>query len=520
MSASKTAYAADFADARLAERVAAEVLAGRFRWAAGLGWLRWDGTRWAEGSEVEITEEVRAWAIREFDAVAQEVRTGQADAEAVKKHLVLLTRSKVRAVVDFAKGIPGVRTDAASFDSDPYALNTPNGVVDLRCGYVTPHHPAQLHTKVTRGCYLPGFTHPDWDQALTALPPAEQWHMQARFGQAVTGHPTPDGVMPLLQGSGENGKSLFSTDGVLVALGDYAHVAPEKLLTSAAKEGDHSTEKAFLRGRRLLMAEEMTEGHALNVTTLKRVQDVGQITARFVYRDNITFPATHSLFTTSNYLPVVNETDHGTWRRLELVRFPYTFVKPGQPLERPDQRAGDPQLKGRIKAGTDKQHDAIVTWVVDGAVRYYRDGAACLAPTPRIETDTRQWRSTADRVLGYWDERLIVDHDSCVLADELLDDFNAWLAENGHRSWARETFIPRFAEHSETRRAAVEPARPRATSVASTTGVASTERSVPGLWRRAAPGLPLRPLPARPYVWRGVRWRTEADSLLREPTAC
>ena len=57
------------------------------------------------------------------------------------------------------------------------------------------------------------------------------------------------------------------------------------------------------------------------------------ITARYIRQDNITFRASHSLFTTTNYVPVVSETDHGTWRRLALLRFPYTFRKPGEELQ-------------------------------------------------------------------------------------------------------------------------------------------------------------------------------------------
>ena len=37
-------------------------------------------------------------------------------------------------------------------------------------------------------------------------------------------------------------------------------------------------------------------------------------------------------------------------------------------------------------------------------------------------------------------------------AAELLDDVNAWLVDNGHQRWSKETFTAKFATHSETRR--------------------------------------------------------------------
>jgi phage/plasmid-associated DNA primase len=234
-----------------------------------------------------------------------------------------------------------------------------------------PRDPDLLQTEMTSDSYCPDLIHPDWQQALEALPGPERRWLQNRIGQAITGHPTPDGVMPVLQGGGENGKSLLLTDGLVPALGDYAAVASPKLFKSGRAE--HSTERAELRGQRLVVAEELTEGRSIDIVALKQIQDVGQTTARKVYRDNLTFRASHSLFTTTNYTPVVAETDHGTWRRLALLRLPYTFRKPGQPLSGPLNRYGDPGLKRRIAAGADGQQDAAVTWAVEGAMRWYAD---------------------------------------------------------------------------------------------------------------------------------------------------
>jgi putative DNA primase/helicase len=75
--------------------------------------------------------------------------------------------------------------------------------------------------------------------------------------------------MPVLQGAGENGKSLLTTDGLVPALGDYALVASPKLF-QFSKGSEHSEERATLRGRRLLIAEELTEGGSIDVTALNR----------------------------------------------------------------------------------------------------------------------------------------------------------------------------------------------------------------------------------------------------------
>ena len=186
----------------------------------------------------------------------------------------------MRSVLNLARGI--VERKALDLDQDPDLLNTPSGVVDLRTGDLLPHDPTLLMTKITSGSYRPGFTHPDWTKALEALPEPERDWFQTRIGQGITGHRTPDGVLPILQGAGENGKSLLTTDGTVPALGDYASVASPKLF-QFSKGTEHSEERATLRGKRLLIAEELTEGRSIDVTALKQIQDVGMITARHVF---------------------------------------------------------------------------------------------------------------------------------------------------------------------------------------------------------------------------------------------
>jgi hypothetical protein len=40
---------------------------------------------------------------------------------------------------------------------------------------------------------------------------SEQEWFRVRVGQGITSHTTPDGVMPVMQGTGENGKSVLTT---------------------------------------------------------------------------------------------------------------------------------------------------------------------------------------------------------------------------------------------------------------------------------------------------------------------
>lgn len=473
-----SAEAGMFTDAGLADVVAQDVFANAYVWCKGLGWLRWSGQVWKRVTDEHVCEAIRLYALdRYYEAEKRRQRTESAGWSS------MLGATRLRNVLGLTRGI--VERHTEEFDRHSDLLNTPDGVVDLRTGDLRSHTPELLLTKITRGVYRPGYTHVDWEQAVAALPPATRDWMQVRLGQGITGHPTSDGVIPICQGSGENGKTCLLADGVLLACGDYAAPASPKLLTD---KGEHSTERADLRGQRLLIAEELTEDRALNVTAIKQIADVSVIKARYCHCDNMTFSASHSLFVTSNYVPLVNETDHGTWRRLALVVFPFTFRKPGELLTGPNDRQGDPRLKARLRHGRD-QHDAIVTWVVDGARRWYRDGFPALPA--EVEADTRAWRRQADRILAYWDDCLLADPEACVVATELLQVFNGWMRSNGHHEWSKELFGSRFRAHHETARHRVVEQRPR---------------TLDNLTVSPPPGiLPTRP--ARPYVYVGLRFR-------------
>jgi P4 family phage/plasmid primase-like protien len=502
-------------DARLAETLAVEVLDGQFLWAAGLDWLAYDGRRYEEVHEVTVVEAVRQWALDHFAEAAQLLRDGKdGAAEAVEGWRSLLSANRARSVLSLARGI--VEKKAADFDSDPDLLNTPRGVVHLPTKETMPHSSEFLFTKITSGSYVEGYTHKDWQRALEVLPAEVMEWFAVRIGQAITGHTTPDGIVPILQGGGENGKGLMTTDGLIPALGGYGSAASPKLFASTKNE--HSTERADLRGQRFVVAEELTEGRSIDVTALKQIADVGRIKARRTHKDNMEFDTSHSLFATTNYIPVISETDHGTWRRLALVKFPFTFVKPGEPIANPEfERRGDPTLKARIKAGKGGQHDAAVTWAIEGAFRWYENMRAIeeateageetplsvLLPPERVRVDTLTWRKEADRILGFWEECLIPDPAAIVLASEVTERFNEWLQAAGHSPWAKETFRPRFAEHVETKRhrAIFAPKRRLGDAV---TRVVRKPASNPFMGAE-------KPLPARPDVWSGFRWRTSED---------
>lgn len=142
----------------------------------------------------------------------------------------------------------------------------------------------------------------------------------------------------------------------------------------------------------------------------------------------------------------------------------------------------------------------MLAWIVAGAVAWYQAGKEMPELPARVAADTRGWRADSDQVLAYFDDRLVPEADSHILAAELLTDFNGWLAERGHRPWSDKTLAARFAGHTDVVRHHIAKTRVRSSAGRSTR---PQMYAVPGAAASSA----------RPHAWVGVRFRTAADDL-------
>jgi putative DNA primase/helicase len=479
-------------DAHIGSRIARDHLKEKFLHTKGFGWLKFDRRRWKPVEEAVVAEVVRKALIDFHRSEAQ----GGAEPGRLQQISRMLSANRIKSILWICK--LRVATEGEAFDAHPDLLNVRNGVVDLRDGTLRPHDPNLMLSKVTMVDYEPDATHCDWQQALTALPAdAVDW-LQIRLGQGLTGHAVPDDRLVVLKGSGANGKTTI-VDGVREALGtDYAVTLPDRVLL--ARNGDHPTELMTLRGARLGLMEEFPELGHLNVKRLKDLLGTGEMSARYCGKDPVTWKPSHTPFVTTNYLPRVDESDDGTWRRLVLLDFPYRYRQAHEGKQTDFDRVGDPNLRGRLRRGGDGQHKAVLAWLVAGAVKWYRNGQRMPTAPGSVTEATRAWRRTSDLLMRYLEDNLVFDSRAHVVATELFDDFTQWLKGNGHVAWSDQSFSARLGQHSEAVANGVEKKR----------GVRSSR---PGLSRRrggtiSATGVVI---PNAYTAWLGVRFRTQDD---------
>jgi putative DNA primase/helicase len=360
-----------------------DVLGQRLRYAPELDrWYVWDGSVWSPNAILQAEAMVNRELIVQADKVARMGATTDEKKKYYKIAEAFLSSARASSVRKVMESDPALAIGIASFDSDPWLLNTPNGLVDLRTGTLKPADPAKLASKRT-SC-TPEFDRacPTWIRFLNETTGHDQEfidYLQRFAGYCLTGLVNEQCLL-FVWGGGGNGKSVFLNvlSGILA---DYARVAPGDVFTQSFGER-HSTEIAMLAGARLVVASEIEHGKKWNQVRVKSLTGGEKVTARFMRQDDFTFMPTFKILMAGNARPSVTNLDQAMRRRLRFVPFLH------QPL-RVDQHLGE-KLEG--------EYPAILAWMIRGCLTWKKDG---LGTTPVVTKSTEDYFEDED-ILQEW----------------------------------------------------------------------------------------------------------------------
>ena len=375
-------------------------------------WLVWDGQRWAHDASGQAARWMKSIArLITSDALAIEN-----DSER-KAALNLARRGEsaagVAGALTLASTEPGIVVSTDDLDRDPFLLNCPNGVLDLRTGKLGPHDPGLLLTKMTGAAYQADADGGTFAGFLERVQPdaAMRGYLARLLGHALEGR-TVSHILPIFHGEGGNGKSTL-VDAVVAALGDYADAADAGLLTARSFDA-HPTGVADLCGLRLAVLHETDAGRHLAEGTVKRLTGGDRLKARRMREDFWSFDPSHTFVMLTNHKPIVAGTDEGIWRRLRLV--PWEIVIPDH--ER------DEQLPGKLAA----ELDAVLAWLAAG----YRDWADHgLAEPEQVTTATDAYRRDSDALRRFIDQRCLTGPHFHCGSSELYAAWSKWCADEG-----------------------------------------------------------------------------------------
>jgi len=384
------------------------------RWAR---WSIWDGTRWKPDDTCYVFDLVRRLCRRASSSCGDENLARR-----------VVSASTVAAVERLARADRRHASVVDQWDADPWLLNTPVGVVDLRSGELGAAAPEDYCTKITP--IGPGGECPLWLEFLARITDGNvelQRFLQRMSGYALTGV-TREHALFFLYGTDANGKSVFINT-ISGLMGDYARTAPIETFIASASER-HPTDLAGLQGARLVTAIETEDGGRWAESKLKTITGGDRISARFMRQDFFDFVPQFKLLIAGNHKPSIRTVDEATRRRVNLV--PFTVTIPN--AER------DQELVDKLR----HEWCGILQWMIDGCVAWLHEGLN----QPAIVTAATADYLAEEDALGRWLE------DSCILSKQylvptaaLFENWQRWCEQNGEQTGSVKRFSQNLESH-------------------------------------------------------------------------
>jgi putative DNA primase/helicase len=390
-----------FSDDDMALRFA-ERHAENLRYCAAWGkWFSWTGTHWRPDD-----------TLRAFDLVRLECRETAAARAKGRDAAQLASGKAIFAVERLARADRRLAARVDQWDADPWLLNTPTGVVDLRTGEIGKH--GQLHycTKMTAAG--PGDDCPRFLAFLNRVTGGSAEliaYWRRVFGYALTGT-TSEHALFFLYGTGANGKSvLLST--IAGILADYHVAAPAE--TFVASNADrHPTEIARLRGARLVTAVETEEGRRWNESRIKELTGGDVVAARFMRQDFFEYRPVFKLIIAGNHKPSLRSVDEAMRRRFHLIHFAVTIPAAERDLE----------LADRLRA----EWPGILAWCIEGALEWRTGG---LRPPRAVVDATEAYLQAEDAISAWIEERCDRLPTGWTASGVLFASWTAWATAAG-----------------------------------------------------------------------------------------
>jgi len=369
----------------------------QFRYVAAWGkWFEWRGGCW----RAEKT-------LRAFDLIRQTCeRQG-------------LKRSQERAatvagVHTLARADHRLAATVEQWDADPWLINTPDGVIDLKTGERRRCRPEDYMTMIT--AVGPRGDCPRWKAFLKQITNGDEalaGYLQRVAGYCLTGD-TSEQCLFFAYGPGNNGKGVFlrTISGIL---GDYAQAAAIETFTESRSDR-HPTELAELHSVRLVTASETESGKHWVESRIKMLTGGDPVRAHFMRQDNFEYIPKFKLNFSGNHKPGLRSVGEAMRRRVNMI--PFTVIIP------PEQR--DPQLETKLKP----EWPGVLQWMIDGCLDWQERG---LAPPSAVMRATDAYFAAQDNFTRWLDDCCDLDPNKWESVRDLFGSWKAWAEKAGVR---------------------------------------------------------------------------------------
>jgi putative DNA primase/helicase len=174
---------------------------------------------------------------------------------------------------------------------------------------------------------------------------------------------------------------------------------------------------ADLQGARFVFTSEVDKAQRLSLGRVKYLTGLTAIKTRRLRENWITFPPTHKIFMDCNDRPVISSPNDAVWNRLICV--PFDVVIPDSEIDRDLISKLESELPG------------ILRWIVEGALKYSRDG---LRGRPiEVQVSTEEYRQSSDRLKEFIEDCCHLNQHAWVSSERLVNTYQEWCKRNGEK---------------------------------------------------------------------------------------
>ena len=411
------------------------------------GYLRYNGTYWAESDEQALGAAIEFMDLQLSDAlgkyttarkaletaglmekevVSKKFEPAEDEKELVRNYIFakeyydfVMKRRNMRCIKPMLEAAkPMLFHDISEFDNHEFLLNTPECTYDLRFGLDgrSEHNSKDYLTKVTK--VEPSQEGMDiWLEALQTFFCGDQAlidYAQEQAGLSIIGKVFNESLQ-MAHGEGSNGKSTYYNVQSKVC-GSYAGTISADSLTASCRR-NIKPEMAELKGKRLVIAAELEEGMRLNTSAIKQLCSTDKISAEKKYEKPFDFEPTHTLVLYTNHLPKVGASDRGTWRRIIVIPFNASIQ-------------GSDDVKNYADYLFENAGGAVLAWMIEGARRIIEKKYAMDMPAV-VQNAIAAYRENNDWFSAFLDECCEVNPAFMAKSGELYQEYRAYCQRMG-----------------------------------------------------------------------------------------
>ncbi|GAQ83541.1 hypothetical protein KFL_001520110 [Klebsormidium nitens] len=356
-------------------------------------------------------------------------------------------RINVQDIGDVRKCLPAVVNELFVedlmdlFDQDDHVANAPNGLIDLRTGNLSGHHPQDLCSNTT-STYIRGAS-----GALTArfrsflmdvLPPGNIDWLQLFLGYCLTGE-TSEELFVIMNGEGANGKSRLAA-AIRRAFGSYSTAGNKAIFikpTFKANASSASTHLMHIKSKRFVTNEESEKDDHLNGAFLKEAASGNPIEARELFCKPQEYIPRYKLCLFTNYRPHFPSDDAALLRRIVLIMFDFIYKAPDElDVNNKRHKPMDLTLKSYFESAEGAAD--VLDFCVEGATMYYArkeqsPESKILSPIPHaFRAAAQEYAAENDHLQCFIDESCVKGDSFGVTKVDFVNKFLEFLYAGGH----------------------------------------------------------------------------------------